>query len=932
MGKHSYSQRKTSPLVSPALVNRPPETGTATPELRGETKSAQSGDREMPLGDTERPEQPAAPGYGHDFARVRIFPDSAAPAAALMVQRDTTGLPPVPDVTLTPPSLVQTPPPTFAPTPDPSMHLTFDPVGEAAAHHVDQALAPTNVKSALANLRLGAPPPASPPANPLTSPSPTPPGGAAMPAGAGPDTPHAAGAGDIMDAVLAVPAVDAAISDLRMRAIDRVRTDWGRMQTGERAALVTVGAVIGMGALTGVASDPGARQILLDQLNGKMLPVPGVDWLHVEIGTKPDNLMVGLHVDVGALLPSSLGFGPSSPSAIGGPPPTADPLAPTQRSVQRRADGGVLSGDGPSRDWPVAAPESSRRPGFDFGSIATYPPAVQRAAAGAGATSLGGPGEDDLARRIQAASATGSALDGAVQRHLEEGLGADLSGVRVHTGSEADDLSRSVQAVAFTTGPDIFFRAGAYQPQSSAGMRLLTHEAAHTVQQAAGPVAGTPAPGGVSVSDPADPFERAADQHATRVAAEDSRAPDDTQTDGARDRAASEGASPGANGLAVQRKEGDDASDGAKAPGVPSFQQMNKPPTAVADLKDLPPRNDIELMGVRLKARQTDFATFLGDAKDDVKNIKGYFKWVTEVYDRSYGHYNLVLQQANGQAETQQAVVDLLFGVAIGVGIGMISEVTLGAWAANTAYELLAEAAAEGVEGGVGYGAGLAGVKPEIAKAKVSDELNPAFKQIQALQQLDQLNTAVLGMSIPGPLVYSNPIVQSERLSAELRVAEAHGERRMSDDDIRQAYLKLMHFDVQSIQMENIIKEQRGKFDALRAAYTGKQAPSDERSEQDIWILWLEKQNPVGSWGGMFASIVGNKLILNHLADIGLAARGTKGGRLNADIEYHNPTLEPGHDDDDTAAWQIVSGAKAAAPGVPAYWADVFLMGSGGKK
>lgn len=465
---------------------------------------------------------------GHDVGNISIYspggeigPEGGATVpgrAPLAVQRDAPGLPPVPDVALTPPSLLQPPAPTFAPAPDPSLQVHLDPQAEVAVQQVDQALAPTNVKSALVNLRLGSATTPPPPADPLTSPAPTPPAASpAVPAGAGPATAHEAGAGDLMDAVMAVPAVDAAITDLRMRATDRVRADWGHLPTGERAVTISAVAVIGAGVLAGAVSDPDARQILLTQLNGKVLPVPGVDWLHVEIGTRPDNLMLGLHVDVGALLPSSLGFGSSSPSAIGGPPPTADPLAPTQRSVQRSVGDDRLPGVAPPGNRALSASAASRA-GFDLGAISIYPPVVQRAEAGTGSAAGGGSADDDhLARRIQAASATGTTIDGAVQRRLEGGLGADLTGVRVHTGGEADSLARSVNAVAFTTGPDIFFRAGAYQPQSSEGMHLLAHEAAHTVQQAAGPVAGTPAPGGVSISDPANSDEQAAGRAADAV-------------------------------------------------------------------------------------------------------------------------------------------------------------------------------------------------------------------------------------------------------------------------------------------------------------------------------------------------------------------------------------------------------------------------------
>ncbi len=125
---------------------------------------------------------------------------------------------------------------------------------------------------------------------------------------------------------------------------------------------------------------------------------------------------------------------------------------------------------------------------------------------------------DDLAQRIRAASLGGSALDSATRYRLQESLNADLSSVRIHTDEEADRLSRSVEAIAFTTGSDIFFRHGAYQPNTASGLHLLAHEAAHTIQQANGPVEGTPASvGDVSISDPADHFEQAAERAADQV-------------------------------------------------------------------------------------------------------------------------------------------------------------------------------------------------------------------------------------------------------------------------------------------------------------------------------------------------------------------------------------------------------------------------------
>ncbi len=72
---------------------------------------------------------------------------------------------------------------------------------------------------------------------------------------------------------------------------------------------------------------------------------------------------------------------------------------------------------------------------------------------------------------------------------LESALGADLSRVRLHTGSASSELNRSISAVAFTHGRDIHFRDGMPDPTTGPGLHLLAHELTHTIQQDASPVA-----------------------------------------------------------------------------------------------------------------------------------------------------------------------------------------------------------------------------------------------------------------------------------------------------------------------------------------------------------------------------------------------------------------------------------------------------------
>ena len=48
-------------------------------------------------------------------------------------------------------------------------------------------------------------------------------------------------------------------------------------------------------------------------------------------------------------------------------------------------------------------------------------------------------------------------------------------------------MSQGIQAKAFTHGSDIYFNQGQYQPESSEGKKLLTHELTHVVQQQSAP-------------------------------------------------------------------------------------------------------------------------------------------------------------------------------------------------------------------------------------------------------------------------------------------------------------------------------------------------------------------------------------------------------------------------------------------------------------
>ncbi|SCX79827.1 DUF4157 domain-containing protein [Nitrosospira sp. Nsp13] len=95
-------------------------------------------------------------------------------------------------------------------------------------------------------------------------------------------------------------------------------------------------------------------------------------------------------------------------------------------------------------------------------------------------------------------ASTAPSLDPGTRAEIEPHIGADLSRVRIHTGSAAETAAAALGARAFTVGQDIFFGRNQYDTASGEGRRLVAHELVHTVQQTGGTVRAQRLPDGNS--------------------------------------------------------------------------------------------------------------------------------------------------------------------------------------------------------------------------------------------------------------------------------------------------------------------------------------------------------------------------------------------------------------------------------------------------
>jgi hypothetical protein len=123
---------------------------------------------------------------------------------------------------------------------------------------------------------------------------------------------------------------------------------------------------------------------------------------------------------------------------------------------------------------------------------------------------------------LRSSKGGGSPLPASTRKQMESSIGADFSGVRIHNDGNARQMSKDLNAQAFTHGKDIYFNSGKYDPSGTGGKHLLAHELTHVVQQGGGgikrkpatspaPRAATPAPATTPAPTAPAPIQRGPD-------------------------------------------------------------------------------------------------------------------------------------------------------------------------------------------------------------------------------------------------------------------------------------------------------------------------------------------------------------------------------------------------------------------------------------
>ncbi len=108
---------------------------------------------------------------------------------------------------------------------------------------------------------------------------------------------------------------------------------------------------------------------------------------------------------------------------------------------------------------------------------------IHRVEASAGDAAAGGDAHEAPQSVHEVIGSSGEVLAPDVRSFMEDRVGHDFTGVRVHTDARAAASAHDINALAYTVGNRIVFGAGQYAPGTDSGKRLLAHELTHVVQQ-----------------------------------------------------------------------------------------------------------------------------------------------------------------------------------------------------------------------------------------------------------------------------------------------------------------------------------------------------------------------------------------------------------------------------------------------------------------
>lgn len=309
--------------------------------------------------------------------------------------------------------------------------------------------------------------------------------------------------------------------------------------------------------------------------------------------------------------------------------------------------------------------------------------------------------------------------------------------------------------------------------------------------------------------------------------------------------ATSEGRRLLAHELAHVKQQSSGEVSGVQRDPKPETETASAPPAPVEEpegpTNELFGRDYVEGMRGRSTARYFQTSKTVQDGAQTIESIKQTLLRVSERYHGAYDNYSTAVIAAGKEARSQQRWFDFFTGVAIGVGVGLLSEWLLVAEGASLALELTVEVGAEMVEGGIVAGLKISGLT-ELAGQDLapSRDLDPMVLDLKIYKLLESLHRKVFGIARYGDTQF---LINgaAEYTIGEIKAHIAGGEWEMSEGDLLDLIETLVRVDQASETLDETLPALRSALKEIESGIDSAPRQPTTEIEQDIWILWMSK-------------------------------------------------------------------------------------------
>jgi len=360
-------------------------------------------------------------------------------------------------------------------------------------------------------------------------------------------------------------------------------------------------------------------------------------------------------------------------------------------------------------------------------------------------------------------------------------------------------LARDFQARAFTTGQDVFFGAGEYDPATPSGFGVLTHELAHTLQQGSGSVAARVVGPDLAVSEPGDRDEQVAEAAARRVTA-----PVAVQRSGASGAA-----------LTVQR-------DAATTQALPMSEVA---------------RSRSEQIRANASVRLLKVAAYNAVADRAIASYRAKQLEFAQRWGAAWDRHNTVLVRGGEQAAKENFIEGLVVGV---VASALVAAAGAALFPAAAAAELWSgtwfvfnagASVASGVGGSFGADAIARPNVPGPAGGRRDAEAD-AWREIAAVERAARLVATVAPR-------FGLEVGNAEYCIAQVRGHTEHGPTDMSWDDTLTMVSTLANWETGLAGFDGEIDAKLAAMSQFGQSADPFQVPDAGALEKEIWYAWI---------------------------------------------------------------------------------------------